>query len=92
VVPVELAERLGGAEVMRRTGAFVEAAELQAGGLWLLATEDYRDYGPGQVARVFRALAPVLRPGKPISKSYIPDAPPQRVVLEDAATISAPER
>jgi hypothetical protein len=85
VVAAELAERLGGQEAMRHTGAFAEAADLQNGGLWLLATEDYRDYGPAQVERVFRALAPVLRPGTPESTSYITDAPPQRLVLQNAA-------
>jgi hypothetical protein len=84
VVPSELAAQLGGAAGLRRTGTFVEVAELRAGGLWLLATGDYREYGPEQVDRVFRALAPVLRPGRPVSKSYVIDGLPQRVVFEDA--------
>lgn len=85
VVPGELAERLGGAAALQNSGAFVDVAQLDAGGVWLLATEDYRDYGPEQIERVFRVLRPVLRPGLPEHMDDLYGDPPQRLVFEDAA-------
>ena len=85
VVPAELAERLGGVAALRASKAFAEVAPLRAGGVWLLATDDYRDYGPEQVAAVFAALAPVLRPGRPRAKDPRIGKAPWRVVAEDAA-------
>ncbi|UQU67567.1 hypothetical protein COUCH_15395 [Couchioplanes caeruleus] len=89
VVPEELANRLGGVAALEGSGAFVEVTALRNGGVWLLATPDYRDYGPEQVERVFQVLAPVLRPGRPELRDYVlGDPPPRRVVLQDAAVAS----
>jgi hypothetical protein len=88
VVPAELAERLGGVDQLHRSGAFADVEVLPHGGVWLLATKDYREYGTTQYTQVFRALAPVLRPGKPVSKAHHTDPKPQRVVFEDAAGTS----
>jgi len=83
----ELAERLGGVEALRATGAFHMVAPLRAGGLWLQATERYQDYGPAQIDAVFRALAPVLPPGRPAKPPpFVPVT--YRLVYEDASTVS----
>jgi hypothetical protein len=66
IVPSGLAGKLGGAQALRATGAFHEVRELAAGGVWLLATEDFRSYDLEVAWPVFRALAPVLPPGLPL--------------------------
>jgi hypothetical protein len=65
VLSDELAERVGGADRLRASGAFVEAEPLAAGGWWLLATKTWDEYGPEQANRLFEILAPVLPPGRP---------------------------
>jgi hypothetical protein len=85
VVPAELADRLGGPDALQASGAFHEVSELAHGALWLRATEDYREYGPQQVAAVFRALAPVLRPGRTWQRDNDFGEPEPRVVYENAA-------
>ncbi|AGZ42017.1 hypothetical protein [Actinoplanes friuliensis] len=67
------------------TGAFTEVAALAQGGVWLLATDDWRDYGPAQVEAAFHALAPVLRPGPPTPGLLRPGQPPRRLIYTDAA-------
>lgn len=88
ICPGELAARLGGAAGLRGTGAFHEAAQLAGGGVWLLATADYRDYDEAAMDRVFRALAPVLPPGRPAlaDESRPREGRDYRVVYRDAAT------
>ncbi|WP_328563253.1 hypothetical protein [Streptomyces coelicoflavus] len=85
VCPQELADRLGGAATLRVTGAFHEVDELAEGGVWLLATPDFGEYDQERIARVWGALAPVIRPGKPKQFSEEPGHPPLPVVYEDAA-------
>ncbi|MEV8123265.1 hypothetical protein AB0P07_03915 [Streptomyces sp. NPDC085944] len=85
VLPQELADRLGGAAELRATGAFHEVYELAEGGVWLLATPDFDAYDQERTARVWGALAPVIRPGKPKQFSEEPGHPPLPVVYEDAA-------
>jgi hypothetical protein len=65
IVPRELAERLGGAPALESSGAFADVRRLAAGGVWLLATRNYGDYGLDEALKVFAALAPILRPGLP---------------------------
>jgi hypothetical protein len=84
ICPQELAGRLGGVAGLRATGAFHEVSQLAAGGVWLLATADYRDYDQAAVERVFEAVAPVLPTGMPRSFDR-DDRPPNRVALRDAA-------
>ncbi|MGA5305970.1 hypothetical protein ACPCHT_39200 [Nucisporomicrobium flavum] len=91
IVPAELTDRLGGAAALRASGSFHEVSELEHGGLWLQATEDYRQYGPQQVAQVFRALASVLRPGPTWQRDQIAGKPVPRVVYEDAAAYQTHE-
>ncbi len=85
----ELAERLGGAEALRATGAFHEVAQLAGGGVWLLATADFRQYDDDAVEPVFRALAPVLPTGTPVRRDLPPERgwPPYRIVYRDAAEV-----
>ena len=61
----EMAERVGGADRLRASGAFVEVDPLAAGGWWLLATKTWDEYGPEQANRLFELLAPVLPAGRP---------------------------
>jgi hypothetical protein len=42
------------------------------------------------MARVFHALAPVLRPGSPQQVPQMPGKPPHRLVLQDAAQVGRP--
>jgi hypothetical protein len=61
----ETGQRLGGDIAIRESGAFVEVRHLTAGGYLMLATAKYEDYGQAAAEKVFRALAPILPPGKP---------------------------
>lgn len=85
IVPKELAAVLGGAEALAACGAFTQVRSLRHGGLWLLATDDYRDYDQTAVERVFGAVAPVLRPGTPTRWPRRGGESPQRQVFQDAA-------
>jgi hypothetical protein len=90
IVPQELSDRLGGADGLRRTKAFAEVRPLSAGGVWLLASTDYRDYDAGAVRRVFHALAPVLRPGLPQQQPrYSNSQSPHPIVFQGAASARA---
>ncbi|MEU8080271.1 hypothetical protein AB0B31_33045 [Catellatospora citrea] len=85
VLPKELVAVVGGAEALAATGAFTQVRSLRHGGLWLLATDDYRDYDQAAVERVFRAVAPALRPGTPTHWPRMRGESPQRQVFRDAA-------
>ena len=85
VVPAGLAQKLGGAEAMRASGAFAVVDELPSGGLWLQATSHFADYDPAAVHRVFRALAPVLPTGRPKPKPDPFDEKSRRLIWDDAA-------
>jgi hypothetical protein len=65
VLAEELGDRLGGVGGLLASGAFTEVTPLTGGGFWLRSTEHWRSYGPAEAERVFRALAPVLPPGRP---------------------------
>jgi hypothetical protein len=88
--PQELAQQLGGVDRLRDTGAFHEVRHLSRGGVWLQATPDYRDFSDEALARVFHALAPVLRPGTPRQVPQMPGEPPHRIILQDAAQVGRP--
>jgi hypothetical protein len=75
VVPETIAVRLGGAEALRRTGAFVTVDELPGGSIWLLATHAWDDYQGDRIEAVFDALTPALpagMPQDPYANSLIP--------------------
>lgn len=88
ICPQELADRFGGSEALRATGAFHEVAQLSGGGVWLLATADYRDFDDAALYRVFRALAPVLPLGMPEHEGQSADY--YRIVYEDASSVTSP--
>lgn len=48
IVSQELAQRLGGVDGLRETGAFWQVRPLSRGGVWLLAPADYRDFTDGR--------------------------------------------
>jgi hypothetical protein len=56
--PAGLAEALGGAEVMRASGAFAEVIEIGTDGLLFRATEDPADWTGEAVRRVSEAVRP----------------------------------
>lgn len=90
ILPQDLLDRVGGLDTLAHSGAFVEVRPLTAGGVWLLATDDYRAFDDAALLRVFHALAPALRPG-PIT--LWPPAygdPPLRVVPKDASRYPLP--
>ncbi|GAA2077179.1 hypothetical protein [Actinomadura alba] len=64
ICAAEIAERLGGVDVLRRTGAFYEVTKLSYGGLFLRATPALNEYDDVAVRKVFEALAPVLLSGR----------------------------
>jgi hypothetical protein len=78
----EVAEKLGGASALAATGAFAEVEPLAGGGLWLLATEDFADYGMKAAEAVFHAVAPALPPGMPRRRD-VHGEPPTFVVIAD---------
>jgi hypothetical protein len=78
----EVAEKLGGAAALAATGAFAKVELLTEGGLWLLATEDFTDYGMKAAEAVFHAVAPALPPGMPRERDNFGE-PPTFVVIAD---------
>lgn len=86
VTPPEIAQRLGGPEALRASGAFAYVEELPHGGLWLRATETADDYDAAAVRKVFDVVAPVLPAGQPRETWYGEEDPESwRIVQEDAA-------
>jgi hypothetical protein len=85
IVPSELAGRIGGAAGLRDTGAFAEVKELTGGGVWLRATDTFAGWTLGAARPVFRALAPILRPGAPLDIPTSLGEPPLVLVLENPA-------
>jgi hypothetical protein len=85
IVPSELAGKLGGAAGLRDAGAFAEVRELTAGGVWLRATDTFEGWTLDTARPVFRALAPILRPGVPFDRSPVLGEPPLALVMEDPA-------
>ncbi|MFI5843830.1 hypothetical protein ACIA8K_29425 [Catenuloplanes sp. NPDC051500] len=62
--------------------AFARVIAVDGGGLLLVATDDPRDYHGDAVRRVFRAVAPVLPPGRP---RQVAAEDLSRLVFADAA-------
>jgi hypothetical protein len=60
----EIADRLGGARSLRTSGAFSEVIELSHRGLLLRTTPTFDEYDDAAIGKTFRALAPVLIPGR----------------------------
>lgn len=89
IVPKDLADKVGGVARLVATRAFEEVRPLARGGLWLLATKDFRDFGSSELHNVFRALAPILRTGMPVRPSFQPPSdPPSVLIFEDAAAVT----
>ncbi|MFI5908279.1 hypothetical protein [Dactylosporangium sp. NPDC051541] len=89
IVAEDLLPRLGGIDRLRDSRAFADVRQLTAGGVWLQATEDYRDFDDAAIARVFEALAPALRPGLPRRFEPHYGQNPHRLVFRDAADLGA---
>ncbi|MFK0170609.1 hypothetical protein ACIQU5_17535 [Streptomyces sp. NPDC090306] len=79
----ELGEKLGGLSALRAGGAFHSAERLGAGGFWLLATPRHEEYEEDAARKVWRSLAPCLRPGVPKRMAPLGE-PPLPVIYEDA--------
>lgn len=82
----QVADRLGGAAGLAATGAFAAAEPLASGGVWLLATEDFNDWGAKPAEAVFHAVAPALVPGTPSPRPDT-DQPPTFIVFADPSTV-----
>ncbi|MGI5175787.1 hypothetical protein ACQEVZ_05580 [Dactylosporangium sp. CA-152071] len=90
IVPEELLPRVGGVSRLRDSGAFTQVRPLAGGGVWLQATDDYREFDDVALGRVFEAVAPALRPGLPRDLGRpMHGKNPSRVVLRDAAELGA---
>ncbi len=61
----ELAERLGGAERLRASGAFADVVALRSGAVLLQATPTPAEYGAQEARAVFDTVRAVLPPGQP---------------------------
>jgi hypothetical protein len=83
IVPADLVPRLGDSAVLVASGAFVDARPLSRGGLWLLATHDYRDFDDDALRRVHQVVKPVLRPGRLTSWPRHDRQPPLQVIFPD---------
>lgn len=86
VCPRELAQRLGGPDGLRATGAFAEVMPLAHGAVLLRATDAPEEYRGERVRAVFRALAPVLPSGMP---RHLPEHDFSRIVFADAGEAMA---
>ncbi|SNY28584.1 hypothetical protein [Paractinoplanes atraurantiacus] len=87
VVPAELVGRLGGAGGLAASGAFAEVRPLARGGVLLRTTAGFRDHTAITAEPAFRALAPVLPPGRPHLIDRGPTFPPLAIVDEDPAAL-----
>jgi hypothetical protein len=85
ISPQEIGDRLGGVPALRASGAFAQVDALRNGGYWLLATEDWRDFGQPVAERMFPVLASALRAGEPLPDA--PDDPPYYVSRRNAAEL-----
>jgi hypothetical protein len=85
ICPAEIAKTLGGADVLRASGAFAEVTELGRGGLLLRATEDPAEWNDDAVRRVFEAVRPALPPGQPRQPQFETIT---NVVMSDAHSAS----
>jgi hypothetical protein len=85
ICPQEIGDRLGGLSALRASGAFAQVETLGNGGYWLLATEDWRDFGQPAAERIFPVVAPALRPGEPLPDAS--DDPPFYVSRRNAAEL-----
>jgi hypothetical protein len=81
----EIGDRLGGVEALRASDAFAAVEPLRNGGYWLLASQDWREFGQPAAEKMFPVLAPVLRPGESVPDA--PDDPPYYVSRRDAAEL-----
>ncbi|MEU8212980.1 hypothetical protein AB0B85_27710 [Micromonospora sp. NPDC049044] len=63
IISESMARRLGGAERLRKTGAFVRVDHLAGGGWWLQAAETFDDYTDVAAEQVYSALRPALPEG-----------------------------
>jgi hypothetical protein len=88
IIPAEIAVRLGGVDTLAASGAFAQVRALSRGGIWLLATDDYRDYTDEAIRRVFTVVAPALRHGPLTNWPRVPREAPFRIVFEDAAEVA----
>ncbi len=82
ICPKELAERLGGAERIRASGAFADVVALHSGAVLLQATPTPAEYGANEARAVFEAVRAVLPPGQPQPRQPLDLG---AVVFEDAA-------
>lgn len=85
VLGPKAAQRLGGVDNLRESGAFCEVRALPSGAVLAQATPTPQEYTPQRVRKVFEVLAPVLPAGMPTT---FPIQDPQyKLVYEDAADI-----
>jgi hypothetical protein len=87
VLAQQLADRVGGADALRATGAFSQVRQLQRGGVGLLVTDNLQDYTEQTAEPAFRVLAPLLPPGEPFTAYRSPMRPPVIVVPADPASV-----
>jgi hypothetical protein len=81
----QIAERLGGVDALRASGAFFAVHVLPTSSVWLQATERLEDYQGDAMRRVFQTVAPVLPPGRPMP--YVGEYL-GRMIYEDARTVT----
>lgn len=89
ILPQELTAAVGGADGLRTSGAFTEVQPLAAGGVWLRATDNFADYDLAAAEPVFRTLAPILPPGKPMPAPDWANATPMVIVPADYRSCDA---
>lgn len=87
IVPEQLVAKLGGLDSLRDSGAFASVRPLASGGAWLLATSDYRDFTDAELYKVFKVVAPVLRPHAPVNVPRMHGEAPLKVIFENPANI-----
>ncbi|MFI0243119.1 hypothetical protein [Streptomyces sp. NPDC016845] len=87
ICATELGDKAGGLPVLEAGGAFHRSERLESGGFWLLATPRHEEYDEEAARKVWRSLAPCLRPGVP--KQMVPrlGEPPLPVIYEDARSV-----
>lgn len=87
ICATELGDKAGGLSALRATGAFHRSERLSSGGYWLLATPRHEEYDEEAMRKVWRSLAPCLRPALPKRRAPRLGAPPVPVVYEDARDV-----
>ncbi len=84
-IPEQALEKVGGVDVLRRSGVFVDVTPVPGKGAVLQATDRFSQYDEAAAERVFGAVACALPAGMPRIIESIRHLEPSPIVAQDAS-------